>query len=54
MLLFLFFMIPNNINAYSSSASSVVLMDMDSLTVIYQKNSHSVRSVASISNIMTI
>lgn len=39
--------------AYDTSASSAVLMDMDSLNVIYSKNMDDIRSVASISNIMT-
>ena len=46
-------MIPLNVKAYSSSASSVVLMDMDSLNVIYSENMNDIRGVASISNIMT-
>ena len=52
-LLILLLLIPININAYSSSATSTVLMDMDSLNVIYSNNMDDVRSVASISNIMT-
>ena len=52
--MFLFLLVlPINVNAYSTSASSVILMDMDNNTVIYEKNAHNVRSVASISNIMT-
>lgn len=54
LVLILLLLIPINIKAYESSASSVVLMDMDSLNVIYGENMHDVRSVASISNIMTI
>lgn len=42
-----------NVKAYDSSASSVVLMDMDSLNVIYGENMNNIRSVASISKIMT-
>ncbi len=53
LVLILLLLIPINIKAYSSSASSVVLMDMDSLNVIYGENMHDVRSVASISKIMT-
>ena len=49
----LLLVLPINVNAYSSSAASVVLMDMDSNTVIYEKNAHNIRSVASISKIMT-
>ena len=53
LVLILLLLIPINIKAYNSSASSVVLMDMDSLKVIYGENIHEVRSVASISKIMT-
>ena len=52
-LLILLLLIPINVRAYSSSATSTVLMDMDSLNVIYSDNMNDVRSVASISNIMT-
>ena len=53
LVLILLLLIPINIKAYESSASCVVLMDMDSLNVIYGENMHDVRSVASISKIMT-
>ena len=53
LILILLLLIPINIKAYESSASCVVLMDMDSLNVIYGGNMHDVRSVASISKIMT-
>ena len=46
-------LVPIQIQAYSSSATSTVLMDMDSLNVIYSNNMNQVRSVASISKIMT-
>lgn len=52
-LLILLLLIPINIKAYSSSATSTVLMDMDSLNVIYSNNMNEIRSIASISNIMT-
>ena len=52
-LLFLILLIPISVKAYSSSATSTVLMDMDSLNVIYSNNMNDVRSVASISKIMT-
>ena len=52
-LLILLLLIPINIKAYSSSATSTVLMDMDSLNVIYSNNMNDVRSIASISKIMT-
>ena len=46
-------MLPNKINAISTSASSSILMDMDSHRILYSKNIHDQRSVASISKIMT-
>ena len=52
-LLILLLLIPINVRAYSSSATSTVLMDMDSLNVIYSDNMNDVRSIASISKIMT-
>lgn len=45
-LLILLLLIPINVRAYSSSATSTVLMDMDSLNVIYSDNMNDVRSVA--------
>ncbi len=45
--------IPFNIKAQETSATSAILMDMDSGRIIYAKNIHSKRSVASISKIMT-
>ena len=53
LLLLLVLIIPFRVNAYSTSATSAVLMDMDSLNVIYSKDMHNVRSIASISKIMT-
>lgn len=49
----LLFFIPNSVFAISDSATSSILMDMDSNRVLYTKNMNSVRSVASISKIMT-
>ena len=46
-------MLPNKIYAISTSASSSILMDMDSHRILYSKNIHDQRSVASISKIMT-
>lgn len=46
-------MIPINIKAIETSASSAILMDMDSGRILYSKNIHNSRSVASISKIMT-
>lgn len=45
--------IPINVLAYSSSATSTILMDTDNNRIIYGNNIHNVRSIASISKIMT-
>ena len=45
--------IPFNIKAYDTSATSAILMDIDSKRIIYAKNIHTKRSIASISKIMT-
>ena len=45
--------IPLSIKAYDSSATSAIMMDMDSNRVLYAKNINEIRSVASISKIMT-
>ena len=45
--------IPCNVLAYSSSATSTIVMDTDNNRIIYASNVHEVRSVASISKIMT-
>lgn len=45
--------LPLNIKAYDSSATSAILMDIDSKRIIYAKNIHTKRSIASISKIMT-
>ena len=46
-------MIPVQIKAFSTYATSAILMDMDSNTIIYGNNVNNIRSVASISKIMT-
>ena len=46
--------IPFIIKGISTSATSAILMDTDNNRIIYSKNIHDVRSVASISKIMTI
>ena len=51
-LLFLL-LIPINIKAIDTSATSSILMDMDSNRILYAENIHEKRSVASISKIMT-
>ena len=52
-ILVMFLVFPIKTRAFDSSASSAILMDMDSLRVLYSKDIHNVRSVASISKIMT-
>ncbi len=47
------FFIPSVVKAIDTSASSAIMMDMDSKRIIYSKNIHQIRSVASISKIMT-
>ena len=42
-----------NVKAIDTSATSAILMDTDNNIIIYQKDIHNVRSVASISKIMT-
>ena len=49
----LFIIFPINIKAIETSATSAILMDMDSKRILYSKNIHNVRSIASISKIMT-
>lgn len=44
---------PATMSAFSTSAESAILMDMDSNRVLYAKDIHKVKSVASISKIMT-
>lgn len=51
-LLFLL-LIPISIKAIDTSATSSILMDMDSNRILYAENIHEKRSVASISKIMT-
>jgi len=46
-------LLPISVRAYATSAHSVVLMDMDSNRIIYASNKDDIRSVASISKIMT-
>lgn len=53
LLLVLCLCIPSNILAIDTSATSAILMDMDSNRILYSENIHATRSVASISKIMT-
>lgn len=43
----------SNVKAIETSATSAILMDTDNNIIIYEKNIHDIRSVASISKIMT-
>ncbi|MDD2181155.1 MAG: D-alanyl-D-alanine carboxypeptidase, partial [Bacilli bacterium] len=52
-LMLIFLLFPINISAFSSSAECGILMDQNSKRIIYEKNIHKVKSVASISKIMT-
>ena len=52
-LLFLILLLPITVGAIDTSARSAILMDLDSNRVLYEKNIHEKRSVASISKIMT-
>ena len=49
----LLFLFPIRMYAIETSATSAILMDTDTNRILYEKNIHSVRSVASISKIMT-
>lgn len=51
--LFLLVIFPIKVKAIAVSATSAILMDMDSNRILYSKDIHNVRSVASISKIMT-
>lgn len=53
MLLLLIFIIPFQIKAYETSATSAILMEQSTNKIIYAKNIHNKRSIASISKIMT-
>lgn len=52
-ILVMFLIFPIETKAFDTSANSAILMDMDSLRILYSKDIHNVRSVASISKIMT-
>lgn len=49
----LIFIFPFQIKAFETSATSAILIDMDSGRILYSKDIHTQRSVASISKIMT-
>lgn len=50
---FILLLIPINIKAIETSATSAILVDTDSNRILYSKDIHNQRSVASISKIMT-
>jgi len=52
-LIFLFIFTPLTVKGFETSASAAILMDMDSGRILYSKQIHLRRSVASISKIMT-
>ena len=52
-ILLLLLLIPLNIHALETSARCAILMDTDTNRILYEKNIHEKRSVASISKIMT-
>ncbi len=49
----LIILLPIKIKAFETSATSAILMDIDSNRILYSKNIHETRSIASISKIMT-
>lgn len=51
--LFILLLLPISVKAIDTSARSAILMDMDSNRILYADNIHEIRSVASISKIMT-
>ena len=53
LVLLLILLIPISVKGIDTSARSAILMDIDSNRILYEKNIHEVRSVASISKIMT-
>lgn len=53
LLFLILLLIPFSIKAIDTNATSAILLDQDSKRILYAKDIHNVRSVASISNIMT-
>ena len=53
LLFLILLLIPFSIKAIDTSATSAILLDQDSKRILYAKDIHNVRSVASISKIMT-
>ncbi len=52
-LILLLLLLPFNVRAIETSATSAILMEQNSNRILYAKDIHNVRSVASISKIMT-
>ena len=52
-LLFILLIFPLSVKAYTPTASSYTVMDMDTKRVLYSYNQHEARLIASISKIMT-
>lgn len=52
-LLLLLLLIPINVKAFDTSSTCAILMDMDSKRIIYADDIHTIRSIASITKIMT-
>lgn len=52
-ILLILLFIPLTVQAFESSATSTILMDQDTKRILYASNIHEVRSIASISKIMT-
>ena len=53
LLIILILLIPITVKGIDTSATSSILMDIDSNRILYEENIHNIRSVASISKIMT-
>ena len=52
-IIYILYLLPINVKAIDIYASSAILMDIDSKRILYAKDIHEIRSVASISKIMT-
>ena len=52
-IIYILYLLPINAKAIDIYASSAILMDIDSKRILYAKDIHEIRSVASISKIMT-
>ena len=52
--LFIILLLPISVNAKMDTATSSIVMDMDSKRILYSKNKDEKRLIASITKIMTI